>query len=79
MDPNLAAALVALFVASLYAIGCWWLPWAKCLSCRGTGRHARDDGKVWRDCRRCRGTGRRLRVGRWIWNYFTDKQRRATR
>lgn len=79
MDPNLAAAIVGLILATVYALECWWFPWAKCLSCKGAGRHARADRQVWRDCRRCKGSGRRLRVGRWVWNYFADKHRKAAR
>lgn len=58
-----------------YLASCAWWPFARCLSCKGTGRHSRKDRKVWRNCRRCTGTGRRLRLGRRIFNWSADRKR----
>lgn len=63
--------VVFLAVAGLlYLAACRWRPFARCWCCKGTGRHARSDGKVWRTCRLCKATGTRLRVGRRVWNRF---------
>jgi hypothetical protein len=69
-NPYVTLPLLAVGLAAVYAGSCWWFPFARCLSCEGSGRRARKDGKVWRPCRRCKGSGRRMRVGRWIYNYF---------
>lgn len=68
----LALAGAAFVCALIYAVSCWWFPFAHC-SCSG-GKVMREDGKVFRVCRRCGGSGRRLRVGRRVWNHFAAKR-----
>ena len=66
----LAGIGIALLCGLIYAGSCWWYPLGHCWCCKGSGRHAREDGKVYRPCWWCKGTGRRWRIGRRIWNYF---------
>jgi len=69
-------ATAALFVGvpGVYALSCWWWPWAACRRCEGAGKLARTDGRVFRSCPRCKATGRRLRAGRWIYHAFSGKE-----
>lgn len=53
---------LAVLLAVVYRVECWWRPWAPCWCCKGDARHWRSDGKTFRDCWWCRGTGRRRRV-----------------
>lgn len=74
--PILAVTVAAAVI--LYTASCTWWPFARCRCCDGTGRHARNDGKVFRRCRWCRSTGRRLRLGRRAYNALRRRQRDAT-
>jgi hypothetical protein len=68
---------IALVLALIYVVECWWFPFGRCWCCSGTGRHPRKDGRVWRDCRLCRGSAKRLRVGRRIYNAIQRRRREA--
>jgi hypothetical protein len=70
MKSTLMIAGVVAVVIGWYALGCWWRPLAYCSCCKGSGRHARKDGKVFRNCWWCKGSGRRWRIGRRVWNFF---------
>src|SRR4051812_47426072 len=70
VNLTVAAVLAGLLTAAVYALGCWWFPFAHCRGCGGTGKKYRDDGKVYRYHRWCAGTGRRLRIGRRIFNHY---------
>jgi hypothetical protein len=59
----------------VYALSCWWWPFAHCLCCHGAGKHHRGDGKVHRLCRWCKGSGRRLRIGRRVRNAIVARRR----
>lgn len=81
-NPYVAVTVVVTALIVLYALSCWVFPFAKCVWCKGLGRHERDDRKVWRTCWRCKGVGRRIRVGRWLFNRLwaaRQADRRASR
>lgn len=76
LPPGTGYVVLLLLAGVLwYLASCAWWPFARCLSCKGTGRHSRKDRKVWRICRRCGGNGRRLRIGRRIFNWSADRKR----
>jgi len=80
LPPGSGSVALLVFAATLvYVISCTWWPLARCHCCKGTGRHARKDGKVFRPCRWCRSTGRRWRIGRRIYNAARNRQRDADR
>lgn len=60
MDSHVALVIAIVTVA---LISRWRWPFARCWSCRGTGRNGGSDGRRWGICRRCDGTGKRVRVG----------------
>lgn len=68
IGPGLAAA-------GLYALTCWWWPFANCPRCHGSAKSQGVGG--FRRCPRCRGTGRRLRIGRRILNHFSQARAKA--
>lgn len=67
----------AVFLLALYAAECWLWPYAKCGWCNGTGRRESPDGKHWGPCRHCKERGRRIRIGRWLFNWFAGRRRKA--
>jgi hypothetical protein len=73
MSATAATATTLAILAVLYAIECWWWPYAKCGKCEGVAKSFGPDGKHFRLCPRCNGSGRRLRPGRRVWNFLRDK------
>lgn len=67
---GVAAALV-------YAVQCWWWPYAACLKCDGAGRFRSPTGRAWRNCRRCGGSGTRVRVGRRLLTWASGVKNKA--
>jgi hypothetical protein len=59
-------AIVALTVLGIYALICWWRPFATCGVCSGNGSR----GKRGRDCWWCHGRQVRLRWGRRVYNWY---------
>jgi hypothetical protein len=73
-------AAVALVVLLAYSASCWWLPFANCGLCSGTGkRYPENQGRRrnFRPCWWCKGTGRRLRWGRRLFNAVQRRRREA--
>ncbi len=52
----------------VYALACWWWPFANCGRCEGSGKRRSPTGRRFGKCRRCKGSGMRLRHGRRAWN-----------
>jgi hypothetical protein len=71
-------AILAAAVAGLvYAVQCWWWPFAACRRCDGAGRFRSPSGRAWRRCRRCKGSGERTRVGRRFWTWLAARKHDA--
>jgi hypothetical protein len=59
--PSTIAMVIA--IAAPPVISAWLWPFAKCRSCRGSGRSLGSNRRRWGICRRCGGSGKRIRFG----------------
>lgn len=69
--------LAAVVAGLVYAVACWWWPYAACRKCEGAGRFRSPSGRAWRTCRRCKGSGTRVRVGRRLLTWLSGVKKNA--
>jgi hypothetical protein len=69
--------LAAAVICPVYAVQCWWWPFAACRKCEGVGKFRSPSGRAWRRCRRCKGSGERVRIGRRLWTWLRSAKDKA--